>query len=235
MPRRRGAAPAAPHPPRAIDLLLDGLATRFTEGYSAGLPPLRQALDAFRDVDGLTAGDVRWLWLACRLAQDLWDDELWHVLATRGVRVARDTGALILLPGMANFLAAFNVHSGDVRRRRGADRRGRGDHAGDRHPAAQIRGVHAGRLRAAIGRKLQAISERSAECDGARRGLGAWPVLVATRLLHNGHGRYDEALAAAQQACEHEDVMAYGWALVELIEAGVASAGPTRPPRRSTA
>ena len=85
------AAPAAPQSPRAIDLLLDGLATRFTESYWAGLPPLRRALEAFRDVEGSTAGDVRWLWLACRLAQDLWDDELWDVLATRGLRVARDT------------------------------------------------------------------------------------------------------------------------------------------------
>ena len=106
------AAPAAPQPPRAIDLLMDGLATRFTEGYPAGVPPLRKALDAFRHVDGLTARDVRWLWLACRLALDLWDEELWHALAVRGVRIARDTGALMLLPGMANFLAAFNVHAG---------------------------------------------------------------------------------------------------------------------------
>ena len=107
------AAPPAQQPPGAIDLLLDGLATRYTEGYAAGLPPLRKALDAFRDVEGLTAPEVRWLWLACRLAQDLWDDELWHVLATSGVRVARDTGALTLLPGMANFLAALDVHAGD--------------------------------------------------------------------------------------------------------------------------
>ena len=84
------AAPAARQPPRALDLLLDGLATRFTEGYAAGLPPLRRALDEFRDVDGLSAGDARWLWLGCRVAQDLWDDELWYVLATRGLRVARE-------------------------------------------------------------------------------------------------------------------------------------------------
>src|SRR5918999_2074509 len=66
------AAPAAEQP-RAVDLLLDGLATRFTEGYSTSLPPLRRALDEFREVEGLTERDVRWLWLACRLAQDLWD------------------------------------------------------------------------------------------------------------------------------------------------------------------
>ena len=107
------AAPAAPQPPRAIDLLLDGLVTRYTEGYSAGLPPLQKAIGAFRDVEGLTAPEVRWLWLACRVAQDLWDDESWHALATRGVCVARETGALTLLPGMVNFLAALHVHSGE--------------------------------------------------------------------------------------------------------------------------
>ena len=84
--------------------------TRFTEGYAAGVAPLSQALRAFAESgDG---PDRRWLWLACRLAQDLWDDELWDELATRGVRVARDTGALSLLPIMANYLAALHVHSG---------------------------------------------------------------------------------------------------------------------------
>ena len=36
------AAPRAPGPPRTVDLLLDGLATRFTDGYAAGVPPLRR-------------------------------------------------------------------------------------------------------------------------------------------------------------------------------------------------
>jgi len=47
-----------------------------------------------------------------------------------------------------------------------------------------------------------------------------------TALLHNGHGEYGEALAAARQACEHEDVIFYGLALVELIEAGVRGGQP---------
>ena len=42
------AAPAAPQPPRSIDLVLDGLATRFTDGPAAGVPPLRRALEAVR-------------------------------------------------------------------------------------------------------------------------------------------------------------------------------------------
>ncbi len=95
----------------AADLLLDGLVTRFTEGYAPSVVPLSRALRALADADGDEA-DARWLWLACRLAQDLWDDELWHLLATRAERVARDTGALGLLANALNYAAAFNVHAG---------------------------------------------------------------------------------------------------------------------------
>src|SRR5262249_22100843 len=60
----------------AVDLLLDGLVVRFTDGYVASAAPLTQALHAFRDLDG--AGESQhWLWLVCRLAQDLWDDDSW--------------------------------------------------------------------------------------------------------------------------------------------------------------
>src|SRR4051795_590529 len=214
-------APGAPGPPRAIDLLLDGLATRYTEGYSAGLPLLREALGAFQDVERLTAADVRWLWLACRLAQDLWDDELWHDLATRGVRVAREAGVLTLLPGMANFLAAFHVHSGAF-----ADAAGLIEEVDAITEATGIPPLHYAALILAAWRgdqsRMDAISDATipgamARGEGLSVGLLAW----MTALLHNGHGRGAEALVAAQQACEHEDVIAYGWALVELVEAGV--------------
>jgi hypothetical protein len=44
-------APPPPQPPRSIDLVLDGMATRFTAGPAAGVPPLRRALRAFLDQD----------------------------------------------------------------------------------------------------------------------------------------------------------------------------------------
>src|SRR5262245_38599554 len=220
------AAPAAPQPPRPIDLLLDGLATRFTAGYRAGVPPIRKALDAFRHVDGLTAGDVRWLWLACRLALDLWDEELCHMLATRGMRIARETGALTLLPGVANFLAALNVHAGAF------------DDAvvliDEVDAITQATGIPplkygAGLLFAWRGDRepLQAIADHSMPSVKARgEGLSIALHLSTTALLHNGEGRYGDALTAAQQACEHEDVVAYGGALVELIEAAVRVGQP---------
>jgi DNA-binding CsgD family transcriptional regulator len=67
-------------------------------------------------------------------------------------------------------------------------------------------------------------ARREATARGEGMGLGVldW----ATALLHNGRGHYGEALAAAQRACEHEDVGAFAWAMVELIEAGVRSGRP---------
>jgi DNA-binding CsgD family transcriptional regulator len=211
--------------PGPADRLLDALVTRFTEGYAASVEPLSRALRAFGEPDG-GGEDRRWLWLACRLAQDLWDDELWHMLATCGVRLARETGALNLLPNALNYLAVLNVHSGAF-----------GTAAAlidEVDSITQATGIPplkyaASTLLVARGDQAQALSllewgwrnvtERG---EGSALGLASW----LHALLHNSQGHYGEALAAARRACEHEDVIAYGWALVELIEAGVRSGWP---------
>ena len=63
------AAPPAPEPPRASDLLLDGLALLITEGYAAAAPMLKRALSAFRSDDISQEEALRWLWLACHVAR----------------------------------------------------------------------------------------------------------------------------------------------------------------------
>lgn len=211
----------AAQPRRKADLLLDGLVTRFTDGYAASVATLAPSLHAFRDLDGQEAQD--WLWLACRLATDLWDDDLWFDLATSGVRVARDSGALMLLPNALNHLAAVNVHAGAL-------------------PAAAALVDEVELLTRAIGlphlgysryklaatrgdrQTVQALIDGPI-ADAIDRGegaaLGMHFALLA--LMHNGDGRYDEALASAQEGCEHVEVMAYNASLVELVEAGVRS------------
>jgi DNA-binding CsgD family transcriptional regulator len=207
----------------AADLLLDALVTRFTEGYAASVGPLTRALRAFVESDG--GEDRRWLWLACRLAQDLWDDELWHALATRGVRVGRETGALNLLPNALNYLAVLNVHSGAFATAATL--------IDEIDSITQATGVPPLKyatitLAAARGDQAQLLSlvawgmQNTAERgEGSAVGLSLW----LTAMLYNGYGDYDEALAAARESCEHEDVMAYGRALVELIEASVRGGG----------
>lgn len=63
---------------------------------------------------GAPAEVNRWLWLACRIASDLWDDELWYELATRGERLAREAGALSVLPFAAFYRAGVHVHAGEL-------------------------------------------------------------------------------------------------------------------------
>jgi DNA-binding CsgD family transcriptional regulator len=217
------AAPAAPQPSRAVDRLLDGLATRFTEGYSAGLPPLRKALDAFRDVGGPIAGDIRWLWLACRLAQDLWDDELWDVLATTGLRVARETGALNMLPIAATYRASLHVHAGEFGEASAlieeADAITEAVEMAPLKYAALMLTAWRGNEADALGLIEAARVEATARGEGMGVGVIEW----ATALLYNGTGRYAEALAAAERGCEHDDVGLFAWSLAELIEAAVHS------------
>ena len=58
------------------------------------------------------------------------------------------------------------------------------------------------------------------------------PVLAAqpfaVQEVSAGLGRYDQALAAAEVACEYDDVGVLGWSLAELVEAAVRSGQPVR-------
>ena len=202
----------------AAGSLLCALVTRFTDGYVTSVAPLREALRAFTEPQG-GGEDRHWLWLACRLAQELWDDQLWHALATRGVRIARSTGALHLLPNALNQLAAFNVHAGEF-----ATAAAQADEV---DAIAEATGIpplkySAVTLVAARGDDAPALFEWASQNLTERgEGSGLAALWRLRAVLHNGHGRYGEALAAARRACEREDVIAYGWALVELVEAGV--------------
>ena len=69
-------------------------------------------------------------------------------------------------------------------------------------------------------RRCSTATIRGATARGEGAAFGH--ALALQALMHNGYGQYDKALAAAQQGCEHEEVMAYNGSLVELVEAGVA-------------
>jgi hypothetical protein len=109
-----GAAPPPPHPPRVSDLLLDGLAAHYNDGYSAGVPMLRQALTAFGG--GMPAGEeLRWLWLgSVAAAIRVWDHDRWDALSARHVQLARETGTLSELPLALTSRACALLFAGEL-------------------------------------------------------------------------------------------------------------------------
>jgi len=108
------AAQQAPQPLSAPDLLLDGLSLLQTESYGAAAPTLKRALAAFCS-EGLTCGEaLRWLWVAIPSAARLWDDESWDRLTGRYVQLARDSGALGMLPIALNQRVMVHLYEGDL-------------------------------------------------------------------------------------------------------------------------
>jgi DNA-binding CsgD family transcriptional regulator len=99
---------------RPSDLLVHGLALRFTEGYSAGAPILKEALSAFRRDPVLPYEDARWLWFACWAAADLWDDETWDLLSARQLELVRAAGALTAIPFALTARSAVHLVCGDL-------------------------------------------------------------------------------------------------------------------------
>ena len=164
---------------------------------------------------------MRWLWLGCRLAQDLWDDELWYVLATRGLRVARETGALSVLPIAATYRAALHVQAGEF----GAASSLIAEADAITHATGMAPLKYAALMMAAWrGNEAEALELFEAgrlEATARGEGMGLRVMEWATALLYNGCGRYGEALEAARRGCDEDDVGLFAWACVELIEAGV--------------
>ena len=214
-------APPSPRPPRATDLLLDGLVTRFTDGYVGGLTPLRRALDAFvQDAPGNADHVMRWFWLPWLVAGDLWDDELWHALATRAVRLGRESGALNVLPLALGYRAVVHLQAGEL-----AEASALTEEADAITRATGNAPVKYASLLLAAWRgvEAEALEQLGAGLDDAAargEGRGISGVSYATAVLYNGLGRYDAALASARSACEHDDLGVLGFSLVEVVEAG---------------
>jgi len=96
----------------AIDLLLAGFAVRAVAGYPASAPSLRRAIVMLRVGDFSPGEGLRSLRLGCVAADDLFDDQAQHVLASRWVQLARDQGALTVLPVALNNQGAFEITAG---------------------------------------------------------------------------------------------------------------------------
>jgi DNA-binding CsgD family transcriptional regulator len=227
------AGPPPPTPPRMIDIVLDGMVSRIIDGYAAGVAPLRHALDLTRREQASSAphADRHWLWLAFRvipepIAPELWDDDEWYELATGAVRVAREAGALGVLPMALTYEACAHVHAGEFDTAAALI-----DEATEISEAAggtpmMYTSLMLGAWRGQEPQALELIEATAAEVRARGEGRSLSIAEYAKALLYNGIGRYDDALSAASRACEYEDLGFFGWALAELVEAAVRSGQP---------
>jgi DNA-binding CsgD family transcriptional regulator len=215
------AALPAPWPPRAVDLLLDGLAVRFTDGSAAAAPTLKRALSAARHQNARDKGDILWTWATCGAAMELWDDETLHVLAARELELARDAGVLTELPIALGFRAASQLLAGDFTAAAAAIEEG--DAIAEATGSVPM--LDTAILLTAWRGDRERASHTIAACvaDATARGDGRAITTAefATGLLSNGLGRYEAALAAAQKASEHDELAVTCFVAPELIEAAV--------------
>jgi DNA-binding CsgD family transcriptional regulator len=220
------AGPPPPEPAHPSDLLLEGLTVRFTEGYSAGVPILKEAVGAFLEVSVLPPEEARWLWLASWIALDLWDDHAWTVLSRRHLDLVRETGALTAVPFVLTTHSSVYAFFGELSEAASSEEELRAATG-----ATGIAPVPYGALSLAALRGHEAeLSEliQTSVRDAEARGEG-FALTVTERLtgfLYNALGRHDAALAAVRPAERFYDEGAGMWALPELIEAAVRSGQP---------
>ena len=223
----RAAVGRVPNLQRPIDLLLSGLANLITSGTSEAAVPLRAALEQICHAPPSDGQPLRLASLGLAVVQEiaageLWDDAIWHQLASNLVTHARDAGALAVLPSALVFLAGIHVYAGEFATAATLLEEATSIAAATDHLApmryhslslATLRGIPADVLP-----NLEAAAARgTAWGEGRALGMNGW----ATAVLNNGLGRYEEAFAAAREACEYDDLGLHGWRLSELIEAAV--------------
>ena len=214
------AAPIPSPPPRACDLLLDGMAVLTTEGYGAGMPILKRALSAFRNEEGGTEEALRWLPFACCASRDVWDEESWYGLSARLIESARETGALIMLP--AALLAGMTIQllAGDFATATSMAQQADAAALATGNPVGPYGALLLAAWRGREAEACQLITAATTEM--VARGEGRWLTTAhwATAVLNNGLGRYDEALAAAEQGSDYPGELGLAtWSMAELIEA----------------
>ena len=218
------AAPPGPEPPRAVDVLLDALAIRLTEGYAAAAPTLTRALELFLAPSAATDEAAHWLWLTGSKAGDtmaveLWDAESWHALAARQVRFARDTGALVHLQVALNFLASTHLVAGELTTAAQLIEEDRliAEITGNPPIAYNETMLAAWRGQEPPASELIEATLREASARGP--GTFAASATYASSVLYNGLGRHDAARDAAWRVFER-DQLGYGPLVVpELAEA----------------
>jgi DNA-binding CsgD family transcriptional regulator len=222
--REAMARPRPAGPQRPSDLLLHGFSLTFTEGRSAAAPVLERAARSFAGDDVTVEEVLRWGWLATAAAVMVWDYDTCLAVATRGVGLARESGALAVLAVSVNVLAQAVALAGES----GSAASLIAEADGVTEATGTLVAPYGALVLAGLqGREAEAATLIDATIHDATAGGQGTAVQYARwarAVLLNGLGRYQEALAVAQEASDDTpELFVSAWALSELIEAAARS------------
>jgi DNA-binding CsgD family transcriptional regulator/tetratricopeptide (TPR) repeat protein len=220
------AARRAPQPsePAKADLLLQGMALLYTDGYAVSAPVLHRAVQAFGREDLTVEEAFRSAWVAAVAAVDLWDDVHWGVLSQRHLDVVRESGALSLLPLALASRAIFDIHRGDLSAAASlvAESHWVAEITGGENTFTPLPEAWLATMRGDEKVAERLIQDNLNDATARGQGVGLNMMYAARAVLYNGLGRYDGALAAAREAvAEPLELGPTKWALAEAVEAGV--------------
>jgi DNA-binding CsgD family transcriptional regulator len=218
------AGPPGPQPPRAIDVLLDGYAVRYTDGYAAAAPLLNRAIEMLLTADADVDDFDSWLpitrsRIGTTLAAEVWDAHSWHALALRETRFARMTGAPIHLQFALQYLAWTLVLRGEFEQAASVIEEDCSVAAATGNPPLRF-----GKLLLAAWRgqhdqadELIEAMTVAAAAQGKRKIVDF--AAYGRAVLDNGFGRHADALAAVKQVFVHDHVGLGPLVIPELVEA----------------
>ena len=204
-----------------------GFSLAFTEDRAAAAPVLEQAAVGFAGNDVSTEELLRWGWLATAAAVMVWDYECCLSVATRGVELAREAGALTVLAVSVNVMTQAVALGGEFET--ASLLVAEADSVTDA-TGALVAPYGALVLAGLQGRADDAsalIDSTIDECTAGGQGTAVQYALWARSVLLNGLGRYGEAMAAAQEASEDTpELFVSVWAAIELVEAAIRNDEP---------
>jgi DNA-binding CsgD family transcriptional regulator/tetratricopeptide (TPR) repeat protein len=225
----------APRPaggPRPADLLLRGFALAFTDGRAAAAPVLQQAAHGFASSDVSIDEVLRWGWLSTAASVMVWDYDTCLAVSTRGVELARDAGALSVLPVSLNVMTQAVVLAGEFASAEMLVREAESVTGATGTMVAPYGALVLAGLRGREVTASELIDSTIAQCTTGGQGTAVQYAYWARSLLLNGLGRYDEALTAAARASEATpELFVSVWAAAELLEAATRSGEPVQAER----
>lgn len=216
-------------PLRPVDQLLRALAVMMTQGYAAGVPRLREALEQVHEAESGGVAPTRSqavLWLAGRSAVGILDDHLAHVLTEGHVRLTRAAGALAGLPAALGLRANVLILGGSLAQANelATEAEAITSSTGGvpmRHSRTILAGW-CGDEAAAVELSGRTIQEAAHPEEGTDVALARYALAV----LRNGLGEYPVAQEEAARAADSVELSVSTVALPELVEAA-ARAGDT--------